>query len=1028
MNRRIAKFVDSSQPRPSTSVLSPARTSTTRAPRPRTEYTNEDDRNLIKYLSDSCKTSPPLGRLSIHLYADLENSDEYPWAVRHPVQSWRERYRKNEAWFDWAIEQHEAGEDIHIPIPVGVTKPRTVEDSTVRRSSPPRAEPGPSGKRKRASDVQGQTPAKKNRAYVEVKVKTAPREPSHVRLASGDGEHANASGDDEDASDDSSTQPPARSKPGRIVARTREVQDPDTVSESSNEEDMTLKMLTDQPTPEDDSEELDGMHGDDVDENPFSIQTATGLDVSKDPEPFKETAEASASERPELSEAPASGASPPRRKRHERIQRDIEAAPATPASSPTDRAKNRHHRERSHSPAPPRRRPQRINRRALEENVFATPEPGASTSLTAGSSPTDRAAKHRTSLSHVPRNPSTEPKEPPPPDGGTFDEASSDAKGKARVVSGGRAWKRSGANSEEEAEGSIHDAVDVDHHTDAEDDDPAPVSARDAPVVCPPVRQGSGPGPSSPAPRTVDNARTPSSSRAVTTKIVMIETKRTVERKSKRRAPPGLAREATVTVEHPTSSVLDDGLGVEEMEFHLPQHCHPFSQPLSQPVFAPPLGAHSSASSTSFTSSSPSTSAFVRNNANFDPAKLLGADRQRPSSSSSTVERDAERPKPTGPFPPLNFARLQSLLDAGKSIGGSSHMSGASGVERRTTLSARPPGEGLHSSSMSQPSTRRLADPSRRSSYEHPDQPGPQASSSRVETPTAPQLPRAGAAHAHRRTFTPNVLDDDHPPTARPSTDSGTRRASSGLQSPTTTGTDDIASLLIRIAPPSAADLRLIDQLPDETRERLRWYGMQAEVQLRARHHNVPEEVVWWLCKETRSFTKVDQALTAIREALAGIADSDNEPASVEGEALEAALAQDEAEAEDEEQTEAETASGANDAPNRTASGSEAEVEGMLSRDGWLHGELPQAGSSRTVARTPAVSLHRRVSSGGRAPLCITPLTADLESSVDMGYEPLRTSRVPRHRQEVQSGEEDPMDVNVEPQTVDRKGKGKARA
>ena len=64
--------------------------------------------------------------------------------------SWRERYKKNEAWFDWAVYRHQRDEDFDEPPPRGILKPKTGD-----------APPPVSVKRRRVSDAQEEAPPKK---------------------------------------------------------------------------------------------------------------------------------------------------------------------------------------------------------------------------------------------------------------------------------------------------------------------------------------------------------------------------------------------------------------------------------------------------------------------------------------------------------------------------------------------------------------------------------------------------------------------------------------------------------------------------------------------------------------------------------------------------------------------------------------------------------------------------------------------------------------------------------------------------
>ncbi|GJJ09500.1 hypothetical protein Clacol_003723 [Clathrus columnatus] len=62
----------------------------------RTEFTSQDDNNLARYIATKLPYPNMRGRTGNNLYKDLCGKTElYPWATRHPWQSWRERYRNN---------------------------------------------------------------------------------------------------------------------------------------------------------------------------------------------------------------------------------------------------------------------------------------------------------------------------------------------------------------------------------------------------------------------------------------------------------------------------------------------------------------------------------------------------------------------------------------------------------------------------------------------------------------------------------------------------------------------------------------------------------------------------------------------------------------------------------------------------------------------------------------------------------------------------------------------------------------------
>ncbi|KAF7322467.1 Myb-DNA-bind-2 domain-containing protein [Mycena chlorophos] len=77
--------------------------------RARQEFTADDDNKLIRYLGVLIPDKSEGGRLGKNVYKQLmEHADtlpnEYAWVSRHTWQSWRERYKKNQEWFDAQIE------------------------------------------------------------------------------------------------------------------------------------------------------------------------------------------------------------------------------------------------------------------------------------------------------------------------------------------------------------------------------------------------------------------------------------------------------------------------------------------------------------------------------------------------------------------------------------------------------------------------------------------------------------------------------------------------------------------------------------------------------------------------------------------------------------------------------------------------------------------------------------------------------------------------------------------------------------
>lgn len=72
----------------------------------RTDFTESDDHNLTRFIAQVKPDNS--GRLGNKLYIFLEESgDQRPWAKRHSWQSWRERYKKNQDWFNHQIKKYQ---------------------------------------------------------------------------------------------------------------------------------------------------------------------------------------------------------------------------------------------------------------------------------------------------------------------------------------------------------------------------------------------------------------------------------------------------------------------------------------------------------------------------------------------------------------------------------------------------------------------------------------------------------------------------------------------------------------------------------------------------------------------------------------------------------------------------------------------------------------------------------------------------------------------------------------------------------
>ncbi|KAH9057298.1 hypothetical protein EDB87DRAFT_1686417 [Lactarius vividus] len=121
-------------------------------------FTDDDDALLMKFIATY--KPQPKGRLGMKLYERLVENAEGKWsfASRHPVHSWRERYKMNQRWFDAKILQYQKRHGISADAPSPVAgqssaskKPTFGPHTSHSRNSPPLA--GGSGFKKRAREI-----------------------------------------------------------------------------------------------------------------------------------------------------------------------------------------------------------------------------------------------------------------------------------------------------------------------------------------------------------------------------------------------------------------------------------------------------------------------------------------------------------------------------------------------------------------------------------------------------------------------------------------------------------------------------------------------------------------------------------------------------------------------------------------------------------------------------------------------------------------------------------------------------------
>ncbi|KZT18904.1 hypothetical protein NEOLEDRAFT_1142769 [Neolentinus lepideus HHB14362 ss-1] len=133
---------------------------------PRTDYTVQDTRRLAEYIAVENPTES--GRSGNNLYKNLvDNLEKWPWAARHPWQSWREHYKKNQEEIDPYIRKYQRRSNVK-------TSSKKPKLSTLRQISVEEAERSVKDKGKQPArtrvdgeeDGDGQTRAGKKQVAV----------------------------------------------------------------------------------------------------------------------------------------------------------------------------------------------------------------------------------------------------------------------------------------------------------------------------------------------------------------------------------------------------------------------------------------------------------------------------------------------------------------------------------------------------------------------------------------------------------------------------------------------------------------------------------------------------------------------------------------------------------------------------------------------------------------------------------------------------------------------------------------------
>ncbi|KAF8610335.1 hypothetical protein BDV93DRAFT_540154 [Ceratobasidium sp. AG-I] len=181
----------------------------------RNDFTAEDDTCLAQFIAKRIPDKSEGGRTGNNLYKDLcDRTDVYPWAAGHTWQSWRNRYRKKQDYFDPIIDgfvvtrQHSGdgkGEFLY-----SRGKKRAATEESSRLSSPASSSRAP-------TEDTTTAPRKKKRSS------TKEVAPNHSRAALEKGRsHQNASASSADVRP---RQPQRRQDLGGSIRSTREGSD-----------------------------------------------------------------------------------------------------------------------------------------------------------------------------------------------------------------------------------------------------------------------------------------------------------------------------------------------------------------------------------------------------------------------------------------------------------------------------------------------------------------------------------------------------------------------------------------------------------------------------------------------------------------------------------------------------------------------------------------------------------------------------------------------------------------------------------
>ncbi|KAL1947116.1 hypothetical protein VTO73DRAFT_14077 [Trametes versicolor] len=720
MDAMIKKYIQSGGDGPS-QIPAPSAPSPQKSPgRARVPFSQEDDDNLVEYLA----TRPQIGSLNGQKFWQALEQDDLPWIERHSWQSWRERYKKNAKYFDWAVRRYHAGDDFDED---EVPRPKTVENQGV---------PGPSTGPRVSAQVRSQV-GKQSKAQAQ----TGQRKPAPPPVPEQTRKRARAS---EAKNEEGRPVKKKRVEETRVAVDREEDPGPSTRSQTAVADDVEDEVAdkvadADGPPQEDDArededevlgsdeeddsaeEEPDGPVGsddyrneifdsppaasaaDDDEPAPAGEQESTFSDSEKEQDELDELLEddgkpaedvARPQDTMEVDQGDDPLAVPESENEDQGVEMDQETLEATDrpqeeapvagpsgvnaASSSANRYTESHELSptqeaaaRHQDPRPgPRQHAKRI-KRAAADDFFGTPPPAQGTKGRNPSSPTAEAeARHHA-------HDRTGPRQPPRLVEGPFNKAFSDSRGRPRTSPTGKGPRRSGVNFDDEADViGVQDTPAYVPEADEHDEEHESELAQ-----WPPVRRKSAgkakqrpPPPATPSPMGVSEGK--QRERTVTTKTVSVRTVHTVERRVDRR-PKGTP--------FPRGKLLAAAADEDEDE--------------EQAVEPGPPASQSQSAAQDVPSPASDDEMEVDDGDLADDNTWLAQSQHHPFSqvphpfSQHVAPSPVRRPIGThvNPLPKADVSRFQSLLNPGHSVAGPSGTRSASKPQAQVPRPKRAP-------------------------------------------------------------------------------------------------------------------------------------------------------------------------------------------------------------------------------------------------------------------------------------------------------------------------------------------------